>query len=121
MTITLNDTEVQTLLKNMLSEDESQVRTLALLESPKQAEFASEDDEKFSHYTVYRLWEAARALGFNCYSCGETKPIGEWSGDSSNLDLCADCLNYAELENEHSDYGHETPVADCPSCPKVGV
>jgi hypothetical protein len=120
MTITLNDTEVQTLLKNMMA-DEAQVRMLALLESPGQAEFADEDGEQFSHYTVYRLWEAARALKFNCYSCGQSHGISEWSGDSSNLDLCVVCLNEAELENEHSDYGHDTPVADCPSCPKVGV
>ena len=114
--IHLNPTEIEMLLDNMSADDSSQVRSLALLESPKQAEFADEHGEHFSHYTVYEIWEAARSRSFYCYSCEMDKAVSEWSRDSSCLDLCADCMDAAELENEHSDSGHPKPVANCPSC-----
>ena len=115
--ISLNLMEIDTLLNNMAKDNVAQVRELALLESPKQAEFADEDTgEKFSHRTVYAIWENARNRTYRCYSCKLTQPLSKWSRDSSGVDLCASCLTEAENENEHSDYGHETPTPECPTC-----
>lgn len=38
--------------------------------------------------------------------------------ESTEAGLCRDCYERAVLEDEHSDYGHETPVANCPVCEK---
>jgi len=37
--------------------------------------------------------------------------------DACGLEACRPCLDRAEMSNEHSDYGHDSPVAGCPDCP----
>ncbi len=44
-----------------------------------------------------------------CRDCGKMTT-------ERNSGLCARCFDGAGLENEHSDSGHETPVAGCPTC-----
>jgi len=60
----------------------------------------------------------ARFSRFNqpvkCRACGKmtTQDVQGCLG----LDLCGPCIREAELENEHNDSGHPTPVAGCPDC-----
>lgn len=117
--ITLNPTEIQTLLNNMARDDESPVRLLALTPAAG-VEFADEDNEPFSTETVAALQLAATKRTYLCYSCEERKPISEWTRDSHGVDLCAACMTEAETENEHQDgYHRETPDPTCPMCKAV--
>lgn len=54
-----------------------------------------------------------------CY-CGRRIASASVDPDAHGLGLCSKCLVEAELENEHSDYGHETPVEGCPTCGLAG-
>lgn len=116
--ITLNDEEIAMLLRNMMAGSEAQVRTLATLDASTGAEFSDQDTgESFAPETVERLWQAAREIEFTCYACQTRKPAKDWTRDSSGIDLCAECMEEAELENEHVDGYHETEKrADCLLC-----
>ena len=35
---------------------------------------------------------------------------------SGHQDLCERCFESWMMENDHNDYGHDEPVADCPEC-----
>jgi hypothetical protein len=49
-----------------------------------------------------------------CEYCG--KRTRETGHSESGVGLCAKCFEEAGLENEHSDYGHETYNPKCPTC-----
>jgi hypothetical protein len=51
---------------------------------------------------------------YTCVDCG--KQTRETGAGESTFELCRNCLNRAELSNEHSDKGHDTPVKNCPDC-----
>jgi hypothetical protein len=57
-------------------------------------------------------------LATPCHCC-RVRKLDPSDKDAASLELCRPCLDEAELENEHSDYGHDTPVKGCPSCPEV--
>lgn len=57
--------------------------------------------------------EKERAKGPTCAEPGCTKrPNMKEHGE-----LCSQHLHEAELENAHTDFGHDNPVKDCPLCP----
>lgn len=51
-----------------------------------------------------------------CRCCGINQ-LDPSERDALGLEMCAPCYEGAGLENEHSDDGHDEPVAGCPSCP----
>ena len=52
-----------------------------------------------------------------CTCCGKnTRDTGR--GENSVPNTCYTCWNEGGFENEHSDYGHETFEAECPTCRK---
>ena len=51
---------------------------------------------------------------YRCCECG--KLTRETGNGESQFGLCLNCKNEAELENEHSDGGHEIYHEDCPIC-----
>jgi hypothetical protein len=60
-----------------------------------------------------------RAVGqlvmtFECRGCD--RKLDPSHRDALAIGLCPRCELEGGLENEHSDYGHPTPVADCPAC-----
>lgn len=122
--ITLNDTEVSYLLKRMALDDEGYgVRTIAVLDGPQDLAFEDEETgEPFDPDTITRIYEAARERTYHCYSCGNDKPISEWTRDSHGVNLCAACMEEAEEENAHSDHNHEDyPDRDCTICRREGL
>lgn len=50
----------------------------------------------------------------NCRICG--KRTHSSIQGCVGIELCAACLKQAGLKNDHSDNGHPTPVANCPTC-----
>jgi hypothetical protein len=55
-----------------------------------------------------------------CRACNARRiPSRNSDPDAHGLELCRPCLDEAELENEHSDYGHDEPVPGCPQCGHV--
>lgn len=116
-TITLTPAQISALLRNMRADDEGAVRYLALSD-PSKVVFTDDDSgREFSADSVARLVSAARDLKFNCYCCTRDLPITSFDRDSSGVDLCGQCYEYAGWENTHSDYDHENhPDKDCPVC-----
>lgn len=74
-------------------------------------------------YTAYgtspnrRLMKALGqvAMTLRCHVCRDHH-LDPSHKDALALELCARCYEEGGLENEHSDYGHDTPVANCPAC-----
>ena len=60
-----------------------------------------------------RKFSSGRVEVINCRSCGKRTTSGI---DGSNVDLCRPCFEASGLENEHSDYGHDTKEEGCPTC-----
>jgi hypothetical protein len=54
-------------------------------------------------------------LDMTCYCCKANK-LDPSDKDALGLELCPPCYEGAGLENEHTDDGHDMPVAGCPSC-----
>lgn len=117
--IELTDTEVDTLLTTMALESDGQdVRQIAVMDGPDDLEFSDQDTgELFGRDTVARIHAFARARTYHCDVCGEDKSFDKWSRDSHGVDMCADCLVKAEMENSHSDGHHaDEPDPACPDC-----
>lgn len=57
------------------------------------------------------------AKGSGCYTCYCCKKLTrQVDRSAAMLGLCLKCYDEGGLENEHSDYGHETFIQDCPKC-----
>lgn len=70
-------------------------------------------------------WGEAEPMRTNrtstCRVCQTRRvPSANQNPDAHGLELCGPCLIESELENEHSDYGHDEPVKGCPFCGLAG-
>ena len=66
-----------------------------------------------------RKYSRARGVrNVTCEACGKATTSGI---DGTNLNLCRPCYEGASLSNEHSDYGHDTPIKGCPVCDPASI